>query len=80
MYESASETFSNLSDAVVEKYENIYVQNETETNSLFKPLKTMDVFAGCGGLSHGLVSITIKGILTTRPWRTRLFLTLKSQD
>ena len=53
-YESATKTFAPLSSQVVAALEAILARRPAPQLAPVKPLRGLDIFAGCGGLSQGL--------------------------
>ena len=55
-YDSKNETLQDVDDIVIRKYSNTarYPPNEGDNPEVKQRLRTLDVFAGCGGLSYGL--------------------------
>ena len=55
-YDSKTQSFSELHQSVIDRYKdkNRYPSSQGSFPSIQRPLATLDVFAGCGGLSLGL--------------------------
>ena len=53
-YDGPRQRFSPLSPVVVTEIASVLASNPAPALAPVEPLKTLDIFAGCGGLSHGL--------------------------
>ena len=53
-YDAVARKFSPLSPSVVASIASVLASKPAPELASVEPLKTLDIFAGCGGLSHGL--------------------------